>query len=994
MKLKRTELIVIGMVLIFSFIFFAGQSRAWAQAGEPVRAVSLSASGYERANTLAFSSDGKYMAVGGISGIYVFDSQTLSAVNIIQAKTWSRSISFLPNTGILAAGLFDNTIKFWNVSDTSQLKTLDGPKGWVRGISVSGDGALIASASDDDTLRVWEVNSGKSILVINKNTSGIRAVALSPDGKMAAGALGDNTIRIWSVPDGTLVNTLEGHDDWVRCLTFSPDGKLLASGGFDKTVRLWSIPDGKEVRTMEGHESSVLSIAFSTDGSTLASGSVDETVRLWQVETGEALQVLRGHTDFVYAVAFSPDGKTLASGGGDNAVRVWDLQKLDNIPSQTSEAQITPSDCRSCHHRRGNVQPARVIELGCEGCHAGGISLSWCDGISRAGGIESTNAVYQAVPEVSGVPVNGREIGVVIMSPGNGETWYVSGGYMAPEKISGKVYYAVGESLTKITVQLDIISGGQIVDSLFTNPTESGDFSINAEIDTDAPPIFYPVPPNNALCASCHVRTGDRVGLPKGNTRIRITATAPNGDQASDERWLRIDSSQQATIPVQVIDDVTGNPIPNLVVRASTILYYWRSRTADAISDMNGNVQLKLEVLSQSSTVFVVNVPSQVANGLLYTGGEPVHVKLEPGEVSHPAIIVTAHAQAGNLRGKLTGTNMYAGLEGANVWAVKFPAGPVYQTLLSADGTFIFDQLPIDRYLIFVDPYALAQNGLHVASQNVNLAESPQMDISMDLSESRQISGKITLQDGSTLPFAWVSVGQDPQSTPSNPFSSEYLVFDVPSGVTFLTVSAPGYYSLSQHIDSAQEISDFQLVPKPETRRIPWGDGGVILPPETNATVDGLDIKLDYGWLWGKGNASEPLRVRVPGLNVNILKGEFALEKAATGTAWLYLYSGAAEVVYDSGQASNELRGGEMIALMDEAKPIPMDASLAEGLQPVLNETPIAEVIQPSLKSQLKDRIVKTGITLAQITTFIAYVLSFAVLIGIPAFALLRAKRK
>lgn len=967
------------LTLLFGTIPTSTRS-ASAQTDELARVLELSPSGYERAHALAFSPSGKVLAIGGTSGIYLFETEQSSEPDFIRTDAWARSLLFLPQTNTLAAGLFDNTIKFWEFPDLKPAKTLDDPGGWVRSISISRNGSLLASASDDNTIRVWRAGTDDLILVLN-DVSGVRVVALSPNGTLVAGALADNTVRVWNVSNGELRYTLKGHTDWPRCLSFSPDGQILASSGFDKTIHLWNMSDGSLEKTLEGHTSSVLSIDFSPDGQTLASGSIDQTILLWNVSDGAMKNILKGHTDFVYAVAFSPDGRTLASGGGDNTVRLWNLGNLDD--TLTGLPSPIPSDCRQCHHRRGQNEPARVIDLSCEACHTGGIGLSWCPAFPRSALAQHTPIQYHATYDVSGVPINNGEVAIVLASPGNGETFYVMNNFMSPEIISGRVYYRDRETITKIKVHLDIISNGQITASLETFPTESGDFNFNVAINPESPPS-YSSKPATRQCIICHDDTLAQAGLPTGTIKFLVTATTPDGQQASDERWARIDSSEETTLSVKVVDEETRKPLPGLLVEASTILYEWRDRYGNGITDSNANVELKLEQLSQAPTVYDLSIPPQILNGSLFASPQAVTITLTPHS-DIPKITLTALAMKGQINGII---NPPVSLANADIWTIHLPDGPVYQTSL-AQGRYAFKDIPIGKYVITLDPFALADYNIYTATHTVDLFESMNTTSSFTLTEGRTFSGTVFAKDGGFLPFAWIDSGS---IHASDPISGKYL-FHEPEA-SFVTVSAPGYYSLSQNMTALNENPDIQLTPRSETKFLQWGNGQIVLPPETKASFNRLDIDMEYGWLWGENDqASNTLLINVQGLQISIAEGRFALEYPANGTGWLYIYKGEAMVAENSDQAQVRVRSGEMIALTRGANPFSMESAVTMALHPPLTELPIFEVFEPSLGAKIKNWLAKAGIGVMQMITFITYILSLVTLITIIFYRLFLKKK-
>lgn len=991
----RSRILLLSLFVLALGIILIYGSPVVAQSADSVQVLHLSATGAEQAHSVAFSPDGRFLAAGGTAGAYVFDASMLTSPDLIQMGSWAHGVAFVPGTDSLAAGLFDGTIQIWATPQQHLLRTFTGPQNWIRSISFSRDGNLVAAASDDNTIHVWNVAQGSMVLKLDQNITGIRAVALSPDGRLVAGAMQDKTVRVWSVPDGKLQFTLTSHGDWVRCVTFSPDGRVLASGGFDMTVRLWDMSSGQLLRTLYGHTSSVLGLSFSPDGTILASGSTDTTVRLWRVSDGAPLQTLRGHTGFVYSVAFSPDGNTLASGASDNSVRLWKVSAwLSMAAPQAASGPVasTTKDCRACHHRQGSAAPARVVEVPCEACHAGGIGQSWCVAFPRTTSAGRMDTSYHPVHQVSGVPVGGKGIHVLIASPGNSETLYVRGDHMAPEIIAGQVSGADAETVKSTELRLDIIAAGQPTESLISAPTADGRFQFNTAINPkSAPPQL--AKPASRQCLLCHGDYQPQAGLPAGIVRLVVTATTPDGDRATDERWVHVDSSRDTSVPVRVVDSKTGAPVPDLLFKASALFYQWRERFGTAISGPDGSANLTLDDSSQVPISYSLSVPVQVVNGVLYSG-QPLQAALIPGAALSSAVTVRVWGQLGTVNGTLRLHGDPTPTEAAKIWAIQSPVGPGFQVPSSDSGAFDFNSLPVGPYLITPDLMELARQGLSATTQRVDLMQMPHATVGIPVSRARSLKGSITDTSGRPVAFAWIQVDGKSNANAVDPASGHFIVSGVPDGASYLTVNAPGFYSQSQHIAAGEQSMNFQLVAEPTAQHVTWGQGQVIVPAQTNAQVEGSQIALQTGWIWGGNSVAQPFVIDVGHAQISMSTGEFALESAAGQIGWFYLRDGKASVSFNGNQPPTALTGGQMIGLLSSAAPLPMDETVVLSLHPRLTDSPISEHLEPTLGARLQNWLEKAGISTLQTITFITYFLSLVALITFPLIVLFWINRR
>lgn len=191
---------------------------------------------------LVASPDGAVLAMGVEREIIVCDTSTGDIIESLSpVDSDVNSIAFSADGRLLAVGTDSGSVQIWKRGTSSLFRRFENHHGPVSAIGFHPEMKWIATTGlTDDTLQFYDLETGETVARIETGHSGTRVLAISPDRRLIATGGNDRAIILWDQQTFSQVFRLDGHSGMISALQFSADGKELLSAG-DSTIRTWNV---------------------------------------------------------------------------------------------------------------------------------------------------------------------------------------------------------------------------------------------------------------------------------------------------------------------------------------------------------------------------------------------------------------------------------------------------------------------------------------------------------------------------------------------------------------------------------------------------------------------------------------------------------------------------------------------------------------------------------------------------------------------------------
>ncbi len=291
---------------------------------------------------IAFTSDGRYMLVGGYPKIFDLEQPQAEPFRTMKEESMGDIASMVGISSDDRTFLVtkSNRLEIWDLQSKTRKKTIRDGKLALRAACFSTDCKYI----------IYMRNNGEIVLLHSESLSEVytqkitdempTALAPCPDGKKLLVGTRSNGIFVFDI-DTRKVSSFLIDGKTIYNIDFPSTGDYVAASTSDGKIWLGRYPSLEPVKSWQAHSDGYTAISFHPSGEYLVSGGADKRLHVWRIPACSIVPEFEEEYKLpLLAIAFSPDGSTIATGLEKKTNQV--LSSVNDIQSRSFSGSAKP----------------------------------------------------------------------------------------------------------------------------------------------------------------------------------------------------------------------------------------------------------------------------------------------------------------------------------------------------------------------------------------------------------------------------------------------------------------------------------------------------------------------------------------------------------------------------------------------------------------------------------------------------------------------------
>ncbi|KAJ2719131.1 hypothetical protein GGI07_005396 [Coemansia sp. Benny D115] len=247
------------------------------------------------------------------------------------------SIALSSNGELLAVGGQSTTVKVFDAATGESIYSLKGCLKAINHVEISSDNTMLLAASSDHTARIWKLDTGRHWKSLTGHIGSVVTAKFNLDASRVFTYSQDRTVKVWDTQRGLCIKTLFTVSSCHDIDTLDSEGTRIVTAHMDNSIRVWDTASGRKLLEAALHKEQVMSVWANSSGTRVLTNSCDGTLKFVDAATLEVLTVMsasgyRPSRNWARA-SLSPDERYAMAGSIDGKLYIWDVNSGDLVRS-------------------------------------------------------------------------------------------------------------------------------------------------------------------------------------------------------------------------------------------------------------------------------------------------------------------------------------------------------------------------------------------------------------------------------------------------------------------------------------------------------------------------------------------------------------------------------------------------------------------------------------------------------------------------------------